>query len=465
MNAAVPVYAPQVDVRAWTPDGRFYHADLMGDLKQIQTHKDTVNPAGTFVLTFTSRQDAAGSWASKLPPRTYVEIRAGVAQRGNPPILMRGFVDQSQQVMAMPPQTGGPQRQVQIVGRDYGGLLADWQLLYLWAVDPMSTLLAAAIPGYPVNSVNFNIPLDPTQPQPVGTALQQIVDHMIAPSVDALRNALAHAPLPALRTWIYLPSRFTINFMNVEPWTGVYWNLINFLASPPLGEAFVFDDDPGPTLVVRRTPYKAWDGTYPLESQDPAAHGFFPDITVDGGALAAGQQAAHQLGMDASEVFTYYFVMPDQADMFNQPPTQFFYAEGQAGAPGTNVPASAFEGASANPIFDADQAQRYGLRVLQIQTPWVYLGGTSDTATYTAMAAKCAELATWCYQVFRYNDRYVGGTITLHGHEQYRVGRYVRIPPWRLAFYLQGVDHLINISDVNATWQTTLTVVRGQEAA
>ena len=492
--ARITQYRTQVDVQAWTPEGVHYHQALMGDLKTITTSKTTTQPYGTFTLTFTMREDAGGSWADKLPYRTYVEIRAGVGS-GTPPILMRGFVDAPGQSMSMPGYPAGPQREVTISGRDMGAILNDWQVLYLWGLDPESTYFAANLPsGGNALAVQLGVSAREDSPTRLLTAfITELVNDGAhgKGAVVGIRQQIPQVPyfVPQIR----IPDQYRVNFLSLQPWQGSYSNFLDYFASPPWGEDFVFDAPEGPQIIVRQTPYKAYDtGQYPLPfGGTPMENGFFADVT-----MAAGDITAHDLILNGGlQDYVYFSVTPDLASSLAQSYAMFFYVyQGQTpqrlsasqahalqkqgrtvySAPAGTTSAGVLEQVSpaqaqragSNPYFDAQHAKLWGIQDLQLTTPWVStLKQTFDTNAQEIVAKMC----TWLASVYQGNPRFASGTLTVHGHEQYTVGRYVVVEPGAITSdpqpweaYIQSIDSQIDIASNNATWTMDLGVIRGR---
>ena len=485
-------YRTQVDVQAWTPQGAYYHRDLMGDLKTIQTSKTTTQPYGTFTLTFTMREDAGGSWADKLPFRTYVEMCAGVG-RGTPPILMRGLLDEPGQTLTMPAAPTGPQREVTVSGRDLGAILTDWQILYLWGIDPMALYLEANMQAGDALQAQLGVSAGE---QRATVLLNAFITKLVnGHAVQGLQTAL---PVPAFTPQIAIPEAYRVNFLSLQPWQGSYSNFLDYFASPPWGEDFVFDAPEGPQIIVRQTPYKNYvTGQYPLPyGGTPTENGFFPDITI-----AAGDVADHDLAINSGDqVYTYYSTTPDLASSLAQSYAQFFYVspgtqiqttsvskgqiqtQTQTFATRTASPTTATSATptvqtsvaqartpGSNPYYDVAKANIWGIRPLQLTTPWV---STLQQVFGTDAQAQVAALNTWLVNVFADNDKFVSGTLRVHGHEKYTVGRYAVMEPGAVASYprrweayLQQVDHTIDIASNGATWTTDLGVIRGRVRA
>lgn len=487
----------QADVQAWTPQGVHYHQALMGDLKTITTTKPIDQPYGTFTLTLTMREDTGGSWADRLPYRTYVEIRAhsGETVSGPLPILMRGFVDAPGQTLQMPGVPGGPQREVTVSGRDLGVILADWQILYLWGIDPMALYLNASLNGGDPLANQLGVSVGEQSPTRLLTAfVRQLVNTGPRAALRAVRSVMPAVPWfdPVIR----LPEAYRVNFLSLQPWQGSYTNFLDYFSSPPWGEAFVYDAQNAPQIVVRQTPYKTYtEGIYPLAQSlgSPAANGFFPDVT-----LRAGEVIAHDLTINgADQIYTYYSTTPDLASALGQSYAQFFYVSagtsltrstdthgqihttshtfGQQTAvptsPGAQNPTvqtsvSQAQKRGGNPYFDAEAAKLWGIRPLQLTTPWV----STLQQTFGSPAQKLvADLNSWLVAVYRHHDRFVTGTITCHGKAEYTIGRYVTGEPGAVASdprvwegYISQVSHQIDLVDNTATWVTDLGIVRGR---
>lgn len=482
----------QADVQAWTPQGAYYHQDLMGDLKTITTQKTTTQPFGTFALTFTLRESAGGSWADKLPVRTYVEIRAGTGV-GTPPILMRGFVVSPAQSLQMPPFPAGPQREVTVSGKDLGTILADWQVLYLWGIDPMATFIQANMQnGDPLAT---QLGLSPGIQDPT-TLLNAFIAKLVnGTALSGIQQIIPQVPL--MQAQVSIPSVYQVNFLSLQPWQGPYSNFLDYFASPPWGEDFYFDAPDAAQLVVRQTPYKDYtSGQYLLPyGGTPEANGFFSDTTIQGGDITA-----HDLAINgADQLYTYYSTTPDLASVLGQSFAQFFYvsqtlnlgtatpSNGQvtvsttpvtagtaiATTPVPNSPTTYVQTKpqdtqqfGSNPYYDAAAAQLWGIRPLQLTTPWV---ATLNPTFGQQTQDQVAKMNKWLVQAYRHNDRFSSGTITCHGNETLTVGRYLVVNPslpaaitplWEA--YIQSVSHQIDISSNSATWETTLGLVRGR---
>ncbi len=485
-------YRVQVDVQAWTPQGKHYHTDLMGSLKQISTRKTTSQSYGTFALVFTSQQDSQGSWADKLPFRTYVEIRSGTNTVGTPPMLMRGLVDSPGQTMQMPASPAGPQREVTISGRDLGAIPADWQVLYLWGIDPMATFIQGNMQNGDALSAQLGV-----QPgvQDPNTLLKAFISKLVnGTAISGIQKIIPQ--VPTMQAQVSIPSQYQVNFLSLQPWQGAYSSFLDYFASPPWGEDFYLDTPTAAQLVVRQTPYKEFtSGQYPLPyGGSPESNGFFPDVTIAGGDVTA-----HDLTINgANQLYTYYSTTPDLSSVLGQSFAQFFYVSqtlkiGTAGAVNGQVttgsttispheaiptnptatgtptvqtqPNQATQPGS-NPYFDARAAALWGIRQLQLTTPWVAtLQPTFGQQTQDQVAA----LNTWLVNVYRNNDLFSSGTITCHGHQDLMIGRYLVVTPnpptvsasvWE--GYIQSVTHQIDIASNSASWQTTLGLVRGR---
>ena len=460
-------YRVQTDVRAWTPQGKHYHTDLMGSLKQISTSKTTNEPYGTFTLTFTSQERGHGTWADKLPYRTYIEIRAGANTVGEPPILMRGFVSTGTQSLTMPQSPQGPARQVTITGKDFGVVLSDWQILYLWGIDPMATYLNANTSGGDALGATLGISAQSTSPT---TIIQSFFDKLVATAVKGLQQDIS-AVIPAMTAKITLPSAYEVNFVNLQPWQGSYANFLDYFASPPWGEDFVYDAESGPEFILRQTPYKNFaSGQYPLPFGTIGDNnGFFPDVTLN-----AGDITGHALTINGAEqVYTYYLTIPDMASSQAQSNALWYYVSAggntKIGVPGYEsqdgvhfTTQATAQKPGSNPYYDAARANIWGIRPLQLTTPWI------STITQTTGPLP-AQMNTWLVNVFQDNDLFSSGTITCHGHQDLKIGRYVVLAPGPLTVfsepyeaYIEQVQHSIDIYSNTATWTTNLGVVRGR---
>lgn len=475
-------HAPVVEVTAYSQYGRGPY--LLTDpralaFRSFSTHKDLNSVAGQFQLQLTSVRDHQGqTYRDILHAMDYIEIRAAdLATNASPlPVVMRGFIDSVQESLQFD-QAGNPTRTITITGSDWGKLLNIWQVQYLWPLDPYTAYIQAIAPVPIALSSAFNIPYTvQTASQFFGYILRQIVD----PVAALYQGVIPQMPTPTLYT--AMPSFAQIAPTYVEAFTGSYWNLLTYYQSPPFGECFLLDRDADVALIARLAPYHNYFGN-PVD--------LLNSVKGDAGALEApvvitiDDVASYQLGRTDANVYTYFLTQPDNSLPQALGVASFVSAPGEAAVVATDQAqgASAIAGriagpvshpylnpllepkAPANPIYVTDMLPIYGFRPQVVTSPW--LGALLLNGVQQARS-DAAQLTWWLYQTGRDNADWLAGTITLHGREDLRIGRYLVVDhgSYQMEFYIVSCDHTFvytQPSDARGTWTTTLGVSRGRK--
>jgi len=390
---SVTTYTPTTSVTVHTRNGDEY--DVTGDLISWQTSKAITSgqPTGTFTVNLVARSDTAGSWADKIRPMDYVEIRASKTGAQTPlPIIMRGFVTSSEQALQFD-VSGGPQRQVTLTGQDFGKILTNWQILYLWQIHAVQSLYAAL--GYGLSG-NFGI--DATDSTPT-KFFGQSMSHIIEPAVARLQKI--NPAVPDLGLVVSIPERYQMPVVAVESYTGSYWNLLQTFASPPFGELFVFDDADGPKLVARMAPYHTLAGDYPPPGQPPM---------LEPAIIPAQDISAYDLERSDQDALSFFFTYSDAASLT-----------------GTSAASYVLPGGERNPVYYPATADLYGLRQEINDTPWVTMADVGNPYSGSQATAIAGELNSWLAAVMKDNPEFLSGTIDCHGDPDLIVGRYVQI--------------------------------------
>lgn len=420
---------PQATVEIWTGGGRrFSAADTAADLVTMQIHRSTDGSPGTFALTLTARQYRDGSWAERVRPMDYVEIRAsnGATQPdGRLPIRMRGFVTNAMQAFSIGAQ-GGPTRSVTLNGQDYTKIFGMNQVKYVWQTDPMAAMEQAW--GL---TLRYHIPPDVSTVRQMAEAVSS---GLMRPFLAAFRQATG-IPAPAYRMDVTIPDRFGIPFVVVEPYTGSFWDLFRYFQSAPLGECFIWDAPDAPVVTYRIAPFKDAAGNVVSPAVSPVL-----GPTDARFALAEGQD----LGYSDNEVYNYFFVWSDLAPMVGF--TQYAYVvKGK------------------NPLVERASLLRFGFRPLLVDAPLVtpFTTGANKRAQPPQEAAN--EFAYYLERTQGHNETLASGSLQAHGSEEFIPGRYVRIADEGLTAYLQTVDEQFDFLGAgNPQWTATLGLVRGQ---
>lgn len=446
-------YRPQADITIWTKTGEVYHDEVMADTISCHVSRDVSGRAGVFGLQLTARRDKKGrTWRDKVRPMDYVEIRMGLSRMSNGklPIRMRGFVDNSMETLVFGPE-GGPQRVITINGRDYTKLFMVSNIQYLWT-NSLPRQANARTGG--ALELNYGIPLKICSVKEIVT---HIVDNIFNGKGDiqdaflpGYRKSGIH--IPDIHISCTVPDKFSVESVTIQPYTGPFWNLLTYFQSPPIGECFMLDYEDAPVLIYRVCPFKDKNQNYVPPAVDPSTvPGQLAPVEINPSMISQ-----YSLSYSDNEVLNYFFVYSDIA--INGGGTQFNYVQTPTG-----TEAATYQSGS-NPYWNEKSTETYGIRPLNVSSPWVTFVQIKNTG-YRELAA---ELATFLGKVFDHNEELLSGAITCHGYEHLVPGRYVIINDkemvgGRMAFYLEEVTDTFNFKGApNPGWAAQLGVTRGQ---
>jgi len=471
----------------------------------ITLHRDVSGAAGAFGITLTAATDKNGkTWLDRINPMDYIEIRAanlgataaslnpnGPFLGGSPgvmPMRFRGFVDSVAYTITIGP-SGGPERAVLVQGRDYTKLFMVSNIQYLWTSSAIAAGMAAAQYGL---TFNYNLPWQintvkdfvhgviDTVFNGAGSAIPQWSAQQITSSAQAASGETGiqgpagygggggQAFLPAFREGgvhvpniqisCSVPDKYSIVSLAVQPYTGPFWNLLTYFQSPPLGECFVYDNEDGPVLVYRVTPLKDIDGYFIPPAQDPGATRLqlghiFSNTDFNSGRMVAKSD---------NEVVNYVFVFSDVGATDGG--SSAAYVSSSLMAQNFSVYATQSSqslSTRTNPYWNADSTRKFGLRPLNIVSPWVpFLSPSGD---YQELAT---ELAYFAGKAYDHNEKLYSGTITCHGDSLFIPGRYIGFTDnatgdkW--SFYLESVTDTFNFKPMpEPSWNCELGLTRG----
>ena len=382
LKGGVILARPQYDfsVTTYRPYAQItlYHGEkvykLESDLMVITRSKQMGQAAGQWAVQLVDRIGSDGlTWQQRAQTGDYIEIAQGNAPN-EPQTTLRGFILNAQRTFDIG-QTGGPTRATVLNGLDMGYVLQANQVRYLWPIDP------TAVVGNPFQlDSNFGLNPGPFTPKQLfRTLINQLVNGVGIQQMQALRGK--NIP-PNFKQQCDLPDQYQINTLNVQAFTGQYWNLLSYYASAPFAELFYVDLPNAPTMYYRQPPYRALDGSYLGPFAAPSA--LLPTVTVK-----LADKKSHALGRSANEMYCFYMVYSDLAMTtsnggYNY--QSFFggaasndYGEGKIkGSVGTTSPS--------NPIYDKTIEERYGFQQLQISTPFI---SELDNAVDIASFCRC----------------------------------------------------------------------------
>lgn len=417
-------YNPQTQIVAHTWRGETL--DITSSLFSWQRQKLLTSAPGTFTLALTAASDAKGhTLADRLRAMDTIEIRAsrnGTRIDGELPIIMRGFIDAAELGTAMG-STGGPSEpRVIVSGRDYTKLMLEWQILYLFTQNTLAAKgnLKEILNNYAGFGLygNFHLPIVGA---PINTYMQEAFRNLMGPLQKGL-HVYPYPELPELGTRFTFPD-LILNSFNIASYTGSYWNLFQYLSSPPFGELFVIDEEAGPVLIGRGTAYQDIQGRTP-----------YPGTKLDVTSEIESVQTDQTNRTDA-DVITYFLTWAANAQI--------------VGPSSIPVVIPGFQ----NGIL-TEKAALYGIRPLMLDTPWLSM-------TDPAILQHASTLNKWLVDVMGDNEAWWQGTIACHGSEDYRIGTYAREPKTGRVYYVAGITDNYNYE--GNRWDATLQVVRGRE--
>lgn len=434
----VQLFRPRVRMtaRARALNGEL--VDCTADLVALTVERAINQPAGAWSATLLSRRDAQGhTWAQRLRPMDYVELRFGhhVPPGQDPPLILRGFVDQCRETWAVAGDR--PQRQVIVSGRDFGKLLL---------VTTVATILVA-LPGVAQDAaVKRQTVLQEkflTGPLSPADYLQRLEEAILYPD-DA--GGIG----PPQGSLVGLP-RFRLVIRDIDQlgqviapailqYTGPLWTLIQGFVSPPVGEVIVQDAADNPELVWRWAPFHDAQGRLipPVEQDDPPIE------------ISTAQILQADLATSDNEVFSYYFVHPTTM-----------------GAASFNPLVAADPHGEGNPRHRPDLADRYGFRMLELELrvwPWVALPASETDSDYERAGLDWqrhgARVAAWLEAAFGHAAQLEAGELVLSGDARIRPGRYLLVRETQQEFYVEAVRHHLQLAPV-PQFTTTCAVTRG----
>lgn len=443
-------FSPKAEIEIHTKNGEVFTREVVNDAVSVYIVRGIDASAGQAILTLLVNKDKRGrSWQDRVHPMDYIVIRAGNKYKpdGTLPIRFRGFVDSLVESLAMP-TVGGPLRRITLVARDYVKLFLINNIQYLWTV-----MLGADLASFPGLDRNYGISSTVTD---VGKIIQQIIDHVFTgkgegslhPFLPAFRKATG-LNIPDIVLSNKIPNNFMAENLTIQPYTGPLWSLINYLCSPPVGESYVYDGEDTPILVCRPVPFKDEYRDIPSPGQEPE----LPTIKIEGSIVSG-----YTLGKTDAQALNFFFVYSDA--LSNNGSTAPAYASpyidfGEKFDPYSN------SSTGTNPYWNSKSANIYGLKPLNISTPWVELPASNQDKDKGSAQRNAVKLANFLGKIYDHNQDLMGGQITAHGDENLIHGRYIQFGD--AEYYLEQVEDKISfVGDQNPSWSTVLSVTRGQ---
>ena len=233
----------------------------LGETSTVTTQKGINQPAGGFTIRvgdrlYPAQRQVAGavdSLYALVEPMDVIEIRMRRAPgTGNAPLVMRGLVSTVRESEAMG-ENGAPQRFVTIQGQDWGKWLQIIQIKYLR--------------GQPVANLMANL---------TGTLLQTAygISYVVLPAAEfvtklinnVVNQFIGELGQPALPPLLVNSAGADANDkvfpqgLQANPQGTIWTYLQRYGNLGPFYEAFIDDDEAGPTLVYRKPHWVDLDG-------------------------------------------------------------------------------------------------------------------------------------------------------------------------------------------------------------
>jgi hypothetical protein len=406
----------------------------------VKVVKGIGEPAGAFTIAFADQPDPSilDSLYARIEPMDMIEIRGSREPHktaGQPlPLLMRGFVSSVRRSEAIGAE-GTPQRFVTVMGQDSG------KLFLIQRLFPEAIYAQASAPYLDVYRLQAATGIEAAF-LPVAEAMKQLVERVLNPKI-AQMAAYADRAVPALR---YRGSvRQGIVSPNlIAPFQGPYWGLVQLMADAPWNEAFVEDEEQGPVLIFRPTPFKDIRGAFIVPgAADPG--------TIE---LDASQVVSLDVARSDERIANFFFVPPGASMLDSQAAiTISSIASGQP-----------FDTAYGN-----NKPELYGLRKMVAESSLLpeSIGSLPSQLPAAEAQRASSDIVQWHIEranllrdMNRDNSVLEEGSATVQGSEKIKPGRFLRLTRGDLVAeaYVPRVTH--NISPLDG-WTSSISLARG----
>lgn len=424
---AVPSFNPQLQVilrktvraRAGTMDrfrGAQAEIDLspyLGETSTVTTQRGINQPAGGFTIRvgdrlYPAQRQVAGAVDSLyglVEPMDVVEIRMRrMPGSGRMPLVMRGLVSGIEESEALA-DNGQPQRFVTVTGQDWGKWLQIIQIKYLRGqnVGDLLSQLSGALLQY-----RYGIPY-------ISLSGAEFVSKLIGSVVNPYIAGLAGDT--------FLP-QFKVNTAGSDPRDvtfpqglqanpeGTIWTYLQRHGNlGPFYEAFIDDEEAGPTFVYRKPPFYDLDGQTLIFPS--AADALIKKIPVP-----ASDILNLRVARSDADVANWFFVRAGRNDLLQSVDSVLLSMTSDA----TLLSAADYPNSAAN---------LYGTRLMEVET---HHGALAQGAREAEAIRQEADLTAYVKKQIallkasnRDNVVYESGSMTVKGAPGYRPGRYVEI--------------------------------------
>lgn len=427
--------------------------DLTPYIIQLKTHIALGEPSGRFTMLLSFQQ----RWDNLIQPQDYVVIQFG-RYSPTPPVIMRGFVSNVRRTR-MADNSGKVIRAVMINGENFGKLWREYQIQYLVnqpgmnGSGGMDTNPAIGL-MYPLLSENFGIgnPNNPGYLHP-GTLMQEITDKMLNAQIKALQQVNPQIPLLVCKANVL--SDYGINFFQLNQVQGTAYSLIQQFANAPWCEFFIDDFSDAPIFFYRNTPFKKQDGSL-IWSESTPDYNYFGHLYISDKDVIE-----EDVGHSDNEVYSYFFTYPNVFML-----QQYNWKAWVIGQQHLTPQSESDENNISNPHVEMQNLYQFGFQMLQIGSNAI---PATDGDNGFALALKMNQ---WLVNAFKWGAYMLNGTLRIKGNENMRIGNYVTNTSVNEEYYIESVDHEINITQTGSLgndnvygFQTTLGVTRGRKAS
>jgi len=462
MALQATVRTPRFKVFAITRNvGELFEADLDGSVLEVVTQKRMGDPAGSFRITLAPRRPPAKffseKWTDIFSPMDYVEILARVPPRPWR-VVMRGWLDTVGETFSI--ESGQPQHQVLLAGRDYGKIVLMSKLWYPHETVPQTlTILQRWADGFhrtsgPGVGVIPDVFPGDTGSTPSGSFfrpqeyMRAIYDAFYSPQeeavVDSFPSAGGAIPRSRMVTFPADPWEQELAAYNplfsMQSWTPFtdVWTLFRSYQNLPWHELYFVDEATEPHLVFRQAPWLDFDGA---EVQEWPPNMVVHDI--DEGALRMERQVFRSdaevknlfftSGFFTGSFFQLIMQMPRALEgMFAPPPFRNNpYLIGLQGTDGDD------------PRLKPSVYQRFGFRQHTVATPYLSIErGLAEGPLQERVAAlrlQGADGNRRLVRAFGHAEYLEAGTYKIPGDERLMIGDYLRTLTSRSYMYVAGL--------------------------
>lgn len=430
-----------VAYRWQTANSEFDLTPMLGEAGAVRTTKSVGEGCGGFSISFADEQDPSGldTIYGLVEPMDLVEIRMAREPwryAGGPlPLIMRGFVSAIRRSETLSPG-GIPRRSVIISGQDMGKLWLIHQLL------PETIYASNASPYMTTYDLFASTGIRVAYHQ-VSNFMTDLTQIVMNAKVAAL-SAFSGAYVPPFAITATVPEG-QVSCSLVAPFKGPFWSLAELVADRPWNELFIEDEEAGPRVIFRPSPYK-----------DVYSNALIMPGAVDPGTIYRTQKEVVSWDVQRSDarVSNFYYVPPG---------TSMLDTSMQA-----NV-ASLQNGSLQDYAYPNSAQALFGQRKMEVPTRLLPLSVSDTPIRFNGQARVAAGNSVIQWHVHRAqqlkamnrdNSIFEEVSATMQGHEEFKVGRYMQLTRGDIVSeaYITQTSHLFR---PQILFETSLTLERG----